>query len=262
MKKITFFLFILLGSLVSKAQGPAAEQLNFAIEESETGKLYVKESRKASNQLVKQLTVTLNPNPTQFFNNLMLNQNSLIDNADNIQYFVENGWNYSGQGFNKQPIITQANLIYNLVDEVNLLGQQIVTAVQANNTTTALNLIAVLNTKLQNETQTFNRIITRTKNAISLVRTYQVYVRTVDSNGNEVPPSDLFGFYAINNANGEAFYPDNQEGTCFTGLSSGTYTFGAFNGYFSGASSNTITLSESLLNADGIIVVDLVYWSE
>jgi uncharacterized HAD superfamily protein len=257
---LTFLLFA--GSIGLKAQGAAAQQLFFAIEEAENGKLLVKQSRIASNMLVKQLTVTLNPNTAQFLNSLNLNQNGLIDVADNVHYHTEQAWSLSGQAFNKQQIITQANLIYNLVDEVNGLAQLIVDAVNSNNTQTALTLITTFNQKLQNQTQALNRIKTRCNNAISLVRTYEVCVRTVNSNGIEVPPSDLFGFYAINDSTGEVFYPDNQEGTCFLSLSSGTYTFGAFPGYFSGASSTTVTLNQNLINSNGIVVVDLVYWSE
>jgi len=86
-----------------------------------------------------------------------------------------------------------------------------VDAVNSNNTQTALTLITTLNQKLQNQTQALNRIKTRCNNAISMFRTYEVCVRTVNSNGIEVPPSDLFGFYAINDSTGEVFYPDNQE---------------------------------------------------
>jgi hypothetical protein len=262
MKHFLLTFLLLIGSVSLWAQGPAAQQLFLAIEEAETGKLLVKQSRTASNVLVKQLTVTLNPNPSQFLNSISINQNGLIDVADNINFHVENAWNLSGQGFNKQQILTQANLIYNLVDEIQVLAQQVVNAVNANNTQGALTLISTLNLKLQNETQALNRIKTRSNNAISLVRTYEVCVRTVNSNGVEVPPSDLFGFYAINDSTGDVFYPDNQEGTCFSSLSAGTYTFGAFPGYFSGASTATVTLSQNLINQNGIIVIDLVYWSE
>jgi len=262
MKTILLSILFIFSSVVLDAQGASASQLFSAIEEAEAGKNLVKESRKASNLLVKQLSVTFNPNATQFLSNLVSYQNGLIDRSDNIQYYTENAWSLSGQGFNKLPILNQGNLIYGLVDEVNTLGQQIVEAVQTNNTSGALSLISTLNTKLQNETQTFNRLITRCNNAISIVRTYQVCIRTVDSNGNEVPATDLFGFYGINNTTGAAFYPDNQEGTCFTELPSGSYTFDSFNGYFSGTGSNSLTLSQGLINSEGVIVVDLVYWSE
>jgi hypothetical protein len=105
-----------------------------------------------------------------------------------------------------------------------------------------------------------NHAITRIQAAIEVIRPYQVCIRTVDNNGNPVAATDLFGFYVVKADTFEQIDPSNQEGTCWT-LPAGTYEFGSYPGYWSGTSYKTLTLSRSL-EVNGVITVDLVYWSE
>lgn len=93
---------------------------------------------------------------------------------------------------------------------------------------------------------------------------YTVTIRLEDGNGNEVPAATLPGYYAQNVATGEYFYAgegQGQESTIFEELEAGTYVFGAYDGYFDGASSATVTLSEAA-DQNGVVTVILSYWSE
>lgn len=149
-----------------------------------------------------------------------------------------------------------------LNDNLIFLTNQIVTALNNNSNAIALNYIpqvrAVLTTQSSKSTEIINKI-----NVIKqAVKTYTVCIQTVDNNGNPVAASDLFGFYGFNTATGGYIEPTNQEGTCFENLVPGTYEFDAYDGYFSGTGSTTVTLSDSLVNAEGVILVNLVYWSE
>jgi hypothetical protein len=92
---------------------------------------------------------------------------------------------------------------------------------------------------------------------------YNVRILLVDYLGNPVTGSTgLYGYYAYNEYTGEYVYPDYIFADEFPNLRGGTWTFGAFPGYFDGASSRTVTLKASLEGPDGFIPVTLQYWSE
>ncbi len=94
-------------------------------------------------------------------------------------------------------------------------------------------------------------------------QTYDVRIDLVDQFGNPVTgPTGLMGYYAFNEHTGEYVYPDYLAWDEFTDLRGGTWTFGAFDGYFDGAGSNTVTLRPALAGPDGYIPVTLSYWSE
>jgi hypothetical protein len=90
-----------------------------------------------------------------------------------------------------------------------------------------------------------------------------VRIDLVDQFGNPVTgPTGLMGYYAFNEHTGAYVYPDYLAWDEFTDLRGGTWTFGAFDGYFDGAGSNTVTLRPALAGPDGYIPVTLSYWSE
>lgn len=88
---------------------------------------------------------------------------------------------------------------------------------------------------------------------------FSVQVQLVNSNGSPVTTNGLQGYWARNLQTGEYFYPGYQS-DLFEDLPAGTYMFGAFNGYWDGASRETITLDCSV--ESGHTTVQLVYWSE
>ena len=94
---------------------------------------------------------------------------------------------------------------------------------------------------------------------------FNVRIRLVDSNNNEIPYSNtgLQGFGAEDVNSNAVFFTDPWGApTEFIGIPAGTYRFSAFNGPFDGASSKVVTLSVFLEGADGFIEVTLNYFSE
>lgn len=264
MKHLAYFFvlcFTIFGATRATAQTQVAvDQLNNAISQTELIKQATRACRQASNQLAKQLNGTTLPIPTGFANTVANNQNAVVDGIDNIYYHVGQALAASNNGFSPTRIYTSLQLSTDQVDVVNALKDQIVAAIQAQNKALAQQLVLQFNAALSRQTSLANQTATRLKQALDLVRPYRVCVKTVDNNGNPVTTNDLFGFYCLN-ANNQLVEAANQEGDCWD-LPAGTYTFGAYPGYFSGASSETITLSRSMENANGVIVVNLVVWSE
>lgn len=262
MKKI-YLVFILLVVIVlsSKAQTTATDALNAAIAKSEANKTEISNCRRATNQLSKQLLLTGNPSTQNFTNVFVAAQDKIQVNLEDINGLVNEALTASNNAFPASRIFQTLTQSQAQITTVLGLQAQVVAAVNAGNKTLAQSLIPQLNTALSRETSLANQLINRLKQAIEVVRPYQVVVRTVNSQGVPVPPDDLFGFYCINTANNQVFYPSNQEGNAFT-LPAGTYTFDAYPGYFSGVSSKTVTLIRSLEDANGVVTIDLVYWSE
>ncbi|MBI1191774.1 MAG: hypothetical protein GC205_01180 [Bacteroidetes bacterium] len=92
---------------------------------------------------------------------------------------------------------------------------------------------------------------------------FNVRILLEDYLGNPVTGSTgLYGYYAYNEYTGEYVYPDYIFADEFPDLRGSTYTFGAYPGYFDGASSRRVTLKASQEGPDGFIPVTLQYWSE
>ncbi len=93
--------------------------------------------------------------------------------------------------------------------------------------------------------------------------TFDVKIELVDRFGQPVGPNGLQGYFAINQDTGEVFYPNrSDDDNVFRFLPEGSYRFDAYDGYFDGASSSFVTLSEELVDPNGYIIVTLRYWSE
>jgi uncharacterized protein (DUF1778 family) len=264
MKKTIFYLiaFVFFAFGQVSGQNLTQQNLSSAIQSAEKVKTDVKTARKAVNQLVKELTIIGNPNANLFNNKILAHIGAVQNNADDIDYLVNEAKNTSVIPFSSQEINNLTADLVILNDNLIYLNNQILAALNSNSNNVALNYIpqvrAVLNSHNNKAVEIINKI-----NAIKLaVKTYNVCIQTVDNQGNLVNATDLFGFYGINLDTNEAFYPTNQEGTCFENLSPGTYRFDSFDGYFSGTGSTQVTLSDSLVNTNGVIIVNLTYWSE
>lgn len=108
----------------------------------------------------------------------------------------------------------------------------------------------------------FARQAAQTHDLNNVTLAFDVRIELVDNNGQPVGSHGLQGFWAKNLATGQYIYPNYYSYDQFLNLPAGTFTFGAFDGYFDGASSETLTIGQSLTGSDGFIVVQLVYWSE
>ncbi len=92
---------------------------------------------------------------------------------------------------------------------------------------------------------------------------FDVRIKLEDRYGHPVGPNGLQGYFAINQKTGEVFYPTRSyDDNVFENLPRATYSFGAYDGYFDGASSSVVTLNDTLIGDDGLIIVTLRYWSE
>lgn len=263
MKKIILLFFVILVTRqISLGQNSAVVQLQQLKGQTELIKPEIANARKAANTLIKQLSLTTGqPNVAMFETQAMMALNHMVDGVDNMYYYLNEALLASSNGFNPANLQSSIGSLSGARDLAQDLVAQIVASAGSGNKTLALTQLAAFNSQLTQASRFNSQIASKADAAINVVRPYQVCIRLVDANGNPTSTSDLFGYYAYSAANNAYYYPDNQEGTCFT-LSKGTYTFDAYDGYWSGTGAKTITLKRSLENADGIIVVDLVLWSE
>lgn len=264
MKKIILLSFFLCVAATTQMFGQATPQQNLdnAIQTAENIPQDVLTAKKAVNQLAKQIVFLHDPNAALFHDKMFVQVNNVQNNADDINWFVSLAQSGSSIPFATTDIYALTEELVNENDILIGLTGQIEAALENNDDDTALDLLPQVKNVLNDQKTTAEEIITKLETLKQVIRTYKVCVRTVDNMGNPVTGSDLHGFFAENTATGEYLYPTDQEGTCFENLAPGTYMFDSFNGYWSGTSSNTVTLSPSLENENGIIIVDLVYWSE
>lgn len=268
MKKIIFLAFALCVSVfeLSVAQSVAEQNLNSAIQLAENVQQEVTTARKAVNQLVKQLTVLGNPNAVLFESKMNHHVNSVLNNSDDVQYFVGLAQSNSSTPFSATIIVNACNELVNQNDIIIGLTAQMTAAINANNTSLALSLVQPIRSALTKQFNKAKSIISQIESIKTAIRTYTVCIKTVDYNGN--PTTYTAGFYAQNDTTGEYLYPGNPndqdygQGNCFYNLAPGTYTFGSYQDYFCGTNSETATLSQSLVNSNGIIEITLVVWCE
>jgi hypothetical protein len=268
MKKIIYYALTLSVFVFGQAfaQTVAEQNLNSAIQSAENVKQEVTVSRKAVNQLVKQLVVLGNPNVVFFSNSIDESNDSKESHANDVDTFVSIAKANSSITLNTTAINTLTSQILDQNSVISILKSQIITAIGANNNSLAINLITPLRSALTKQVNRSNTIITKVNELKLLVKTYNVCIKVVDNQGNV--GSYPQGFYSYNTVTGEYSYPNgdpsNQTGgDCFLNLPVGTYTFGGFQDYFCGVSSTgPITLSDSLLNGNGTIEVTLLLWCE
>lgn len=259
---LTFFVF---GQ--TSAQSLAEQNLNSAIQSAENVKQEVTTARKAVNQLVKQLTVLNNPNAPLFEAKMNYHVNSVLNNSDDIQYFVGLAQSNSTIPFSSTSTTNDANELVNQNDIILGLTANMTAAINANNTSLAIALIQPIRTALTRQFNKSASIITQIETIKINIRTFNVCLKLVDGQGNQAIDG---GFGAQNTVTGEVLYPgdpnaqDYGYGNCFVNLPAGTYNFYSYpsQGSFCGTGNLTVTLSPSLVNANGIVEVTLVTWCE
>ncbi|WP_300665628.1 hypothetical protein [Fluviicola sp.] len=267
MKKLATYAAALLlttGLSTSFAQNNTQQDLNNAIQTAENIPQDVQTASNAIDRLVYELNITGTPDADAFYSDLFVLINQVQNNADDIDYFMGLAQNESPVSFSTAPVNQITAQLVALNDDVINLTTQIKDAVLGNQYSNANALIPALRNTLATQANLADNIISEIETIKQTATIYTVEIRLVDSEGHVTHTNDLHGYYAHNQATGEYLYPqderDYSSGTFF--LPSGTYTFDSFNGYWSGTGSNTVTLSNALVNEDGVIVVDLVLWSE
>lgn len=246
-----------------KASAQTAQQhLNSAIQSEGNIRNGVITAKNAVNQLTKEIVVIGNPNGVLFNNKMFEQVNTVQNNVDDTDYFVNEAKNVSVIPFRTQTINTLTADLINLNDELIGLTYQIEEALSNNNNNAVLNYLSQVTNVLNAQDNKAVEVINAIQSLKQTIKLYNVCIQTVDYQGNPVSGNDLHGFWAQNLVTGEYIYPTNQDGNCFENLPAGTYRFDSYNGYWSGTSSTDVTLSESLENSNGVIIVNLVYWSE
>lgn len=262
MKKIILFALVLsiFSIKESVAQSITQQNLDYAIQSTENVQEEVAIANEAVNQLGKELTILGNPNATVFATKVNYHVNMVQDFVDEINNYIAIASNNSTVPFSTLEITSLANSLLSFNDELLVLINNMSTAINNGNTNTAINLLADFRTTLNAQNNTATNIINQIEVIKQTFNPFNVCIQAVDNNGH--PTTYTAGFYCHNTTTGEYLYPDNQEGTCFTSLEPGNYTFDSYDDYFCGTSSKNITLSRSLENENGIIVVNLVVWCE
>lgn len=261
MKKAAIYAATVVLTAFTNAFGQTTTQsIDNAIQTAENIQQDVQTAGNAIDQLVLELTIIGNPDAEQFHDQLFFHINNVQNNADDINYFTLLAEETSPVPFSIDGIFgyTEQLVVFN--DDVISLTGQITEAVEENRNNDALALIPQLRDAIASQSATAGDIIAELETIRSNTQVFEVHIQLVDNQGNPVFYSDLHGYYTYSHATGEYLYPERDDNRFF--LAAGTYTFDSFDGYWSGTGSNTVTLSEALVNEDGVIVVELVYWSE
>lgn len=267
MKKLATYAAALLlttGLSSSFAQINTQQDLDNAIQTAENIPQDVQNASNAIDRLVFELNISGTTDANAFYNDLFVLVNHIQNNADDIDYFMGLAQNASPVAFSTAPVNSLTAQLVVLNDDVITLTTQIKDAVTENRYNNANSMIPALRNTINSQSSVSDNIISEIETIKQTATIYTVEIRLVDAQGQVTYTNDLHGYYAYNQATGEYLYPqderDYSSGTFL--LPAGTYTFDSFNGYWSGTNSNTVTLSNALVNEDGVIVVDLVLWSE
>lgn len=263
MKKIIFYVIIMTTLVFGQAIAQNAQQhLNAAIQSTGNIRQGMITAKSAVNQLTKEIVVLGTPNAILFNNKMFEQVGTVQNNVDDTDYFANEAKNVSVIPFSTQTINNLNTELINLNDELIGLTYQIEEALSNNNHNAALNFLPQIANVLNAQDNKAAEVINTIQALKQTIKLYNVCIQTVDYQGNPVSGSDLHGFWAQNLTTGEYIYPDHQDGNCFENLAPGSYRFDSYDGYFSGTSPAEVTLSESLENSNGIIIVNLTYWSE
>lgn len=266
MKKLVTYAaaFLLTTMSTSFAQNNTQPNLNSAIQTAENIPQDVQNASNAIDRLVYELNITSTPDADAFYSDLFILVNHIQNNADDIDYFMSLAHDESTVPFSTASVNGLTTQLVVLNDDVITLTNQIKDAVVENQYNDANSLIPGLRNAIAAQADVAVNIVTEIEAIKLLTTVYTVEIRLVDAQGNPTSTNDLQGYYAYNQATSEYIYPEDERGysTEIFFLPAGTYTFDSFDGYWSGTGSNTVTLSDALVNEDGVIIVDLVLWSE
>lgn len=258
------FLALCLCFVVTEA---AAQTATDFLDDIQTSTQLVKQRARSTKQALRNLAVDYfqlgNPNPNVAGYLVQMNSDvSAIENElDNILDFAQSAYSLNNN-LDFADIVSWVNTMYVQNNNVFDTSDDLQAAIASGDQQGAQVFVQDIRFSLNQLIQLANLVRDEAEALKSVAISYNVRIELVDNNGQPVGPNGLQGYYAQDLATGQYIYPDYYTWDQFLGLPGGTYTFGAFNGYFDGASSNTVTLDPSLVGSDGFIVVQLVYWSE
>lgn len=266
--KVTSLLWALIAifALQSQAQNTWVDDLEECVNLAQDIRSDAVNNRSALNALARDYFYYNNPNPdvAGYLTLMQQYQGNIESNQDDVTMYA----NFAAQ---KNPLLDVSNLttwaseIEGREDYVQIYSQELATAIANGQRQLARSKVNAIRALLNEQIALADDIANEAANLQSSPSTFNVRIALVDNNGNPITGSTgLQGYYGYDHQTSQYFYPDyygDQE--LFEGLEPGTYTFGAYNGYFDGASSETITLdANTVVNGNGEVVVELTYWSE
>jgi hypothetical protein len=169
--------------------------------------------------------------------------------------------------FSSTSIVVKANELVNQNDIIMALPSQMTAAINANNTSLAVSLVQSIRSALNKQSNKSTSIISEIETIKNNIRRYTVCLFLVDNQGNQAIDG---GFGAQNTETGEIIYPGDPNAqyygyeNCFINLPAVTYEFFSFpsQGSLCGTGSQTVTLSPSLVNSNGVVEITMVTWCE
>jgi hypothetical protein len=266
--KITSLLWVLIAlfSIQSQAQNTWVDDLEECVNLAQDIRTDAVNNRSALNALARDYFYYNNPNPdvAGYLAAMQTYQGRIESNQDDITMYANFAANKNAN-LDVSDLVTWASEIEGREDYVQIYSQDLATAIASGNRQLARSKVNAIRALLNEQIALSDDIAAEAANLQSTPSTFNVRIQLVNSNGTPVSGSTgLQGYWGYDHATSQYFYPDyygDQE--LFEDLNPGTYTFGAFNGYFDGASSETITLGAgTVVNGNGEVIVQLVYWSE
>lgn len=266
MKKITYALSALLMLFVMnmQAQQSVIDDLDEVFDSAEVIRVEAVRVKAALKVVTVDYLVNNNVNVdiATYLQIMDVSMEVVEEFSDEVNYYI----GQAAQGnsnIDPSSIQSKASTIEGNEDFVRIKSAALQTSIQQNNRNTARQLIREIRELVNNQIALAKEIKTEATELKSLAITYNVRILLVDERtGASVPVGTLPGYFAIDQATNQGFYPDYYDYNLFYNLQPGTYRFDSYDGYFDGSSSAIVTLDQSLVGVDGFIEVILRYWSE
>lgn len=266
-KSVILVLTIFITAFQAKAQFTASEALDEVIISTDIITSSTNSALMSQRTLVISYFLNNDPNPnTEDFLEDVLQELEVIEEySDEVNYYANYAQNLNSN-INVSNITSLASQIEANGDYIEVDSQSFVNAINNNDRTAATTFNNSIRTRLNLIISLVDQIKIATEELKEVVKVYNVRIELVEQrSGNSIDPNTLPGYTARNLETNEYIYAGDNQGdpiNIFYNLPTGTYRFDARDGYFDGASSTTITLSNDLVGTDGFVVVTLNYWSE
>lgn len=264
----TFLAVIFLASAGNLSAQTANARLQNTINLAKDIKTYVKDNRSALKTLTIDYFQNNNPSPNvaAYIAAMQLAQSNVESLQDDIVVEIQAAANLNSNVV-ATNILAWASQIEAREDFIQNESQVLTAAITNGQRQAARASVVLIRGYLGEQIQLANKIIEEARANKKRLTTYNVRIELVDNNGNPINGNTgLQGYWAFDQFTSTYTYSgqgQSLQNFVFMNLPGGTYTFGAFDGYFDGAGRRDVTLSnQSPTDANGYIVVQLTYWSE
>ncbi|CAM1367644.1 conserved exported hypothetical protein [Tenacibaculum litopenaei] len=227
----------------------------------------VGEAKQTLKTLLVAYFVTNNPTPnTNGFKTAINGQLQAIDQLAQAQYDAL----YKAEGFNGNLDVSNAEDFIQEIESASYQSKRkvtaLVTAIQNNDKQTAQTVSTALKGQLEMIIQYSEEAFDEAENLKAVPEIFKVRILLVDErSGQSVPANTIRGYGATDTKSNKFYQTGERQGDPvneFKALPAGTYRFDGMDGYFDGTGSKVVSLSNSMVQADGYIYITLTYWSE